>query len=172
MVRRFNPKTVHSPLSQLSKPKVTNTVKSTTSATVRRFDPDSLQRSGSKPSPKQMYHFASENNAQFLMKCVSDTGNCRTLVSADIAEKWNIPLHSALVSDTLNTVTGKEIKVIGQIMMEATFNNKRSTQHKSAEKVKPDKEDVTTPEDKTSESTPFLCTTLYNSTVLFYIWAC
>ena len=124
MVRRFNPKTVHSPLSKLSKPKVTNKVKSTTTATVRRFDPDSLQKSGSKPSPKQMYHFASENNAQFLMKCVSDTGNCRTLVSADIAEKWNIPLHSALVSDTLNTVTGKKIKVIGQIMMEATFNNK------------------------------------------------
>ena len=91
---------------------------------VRRFDPDSLRKSGSRPSPKQMYHFASENNAQFLMKCVSDTGNCRTLVSADIVSKWNIPLHSASVNDTLNTVTGKKIKVTGQIMLEATFNNK------------------------------------------------
>ncbi len=119
MVKRFDPKAVHSPLSKLHTPVVNNSV-----AMVRRFDPDSLRKSGSRPSPKQMYHFASENNAQFLMKCVSDTGNCRTLVSADIVSKWNIPLHSASVNDTLNTVTGKKIRVTGQIMLEATFNNK------------------------------------------------
>ena len=124
MVKRFNPQSVHSPLSKLSTPIVHNSVASTSVAMVQRFDPDSLQKSGSKPSPKQMYHFASENNAQFLMKCVSDTGNCRTLVSSDIADKWNIPLHPATVNDTLNTVTGKKIKVTGQIMLEATFNNK------------------------------------------------
>ena len=40
------------------------------------------------------------------------------------AKKWNIPLHATKEHDTLNSVTGKSIKVIGQVMMEATFNNK------------------------------------------------
>ena len=90
----------------------------------QRFDPNSIKKSGSKPSPKQMYHFASENNAQFLLKCVSDTGNCRTLVAHDLVKKWNIPVHNATVNDTINSVTGKAIKVTGQVMLEATFNNK------------------------------------------------
>ena len=71
-----------------------------------------------------MYHFASENNAQFLLKCVSDTGNCRTLVAHDLVKKWNIPVHNATMNDTINSVTGKAIKVTGQVMLEATFNNK------------------------------------------------
>jgi hypothetical protein len=89
MIRRLNPDLVHSALSNLTQPsEIVNKVQFTS-----RFNPKSIAKSGSKPSPKQPYHFASENNAQFLLWCVSDTGNCKTLVSNNIVLKWSIPPH-------------------------------------------------------------------------------
>ena len=81
MVKRFNTNVVHSPLTNLKERQVLPSKENMVVASVKRFEPKEPPKSGSKPSPKHHYHFATENNAQFLLKCVSNSSNCRTLFS-------------------------------------------------------------------------------------------
>jgi len=59
------------------------------------FDSTKFEKSGSQPIAKHTYCFTYENGNDFILPCISDSGNARTLVTQDILDDNAIAYYKA-----------------------------------------------------------------------------
>jgi len=85
------------------------------------FDSTNIEKSGSQPISKHTYRFTSENGTDFILPCISDSGNARTLVAQDILDDNAIAYYEADANEHLTAPNGTDMHISGCIMLAATF---------------------------------------------------
>ena len=87
------------------------------------FDSTKIEKTGSKESPKHTYRFTSETGIDFVLPCLSDSGNARTLVAKDLLDEKGIKYYEADANEHLFDPKGGDIHINGCVMLIATFKN-------------------------------------------------
>ena len=85
------------------------------------FDSANIKKSGSQPIAKHTYRFTSENGTDFILPCISDSGNARTLVAQDILDDNAIAYYEADADEHLIAPNGTDMHISGCILLAATF---------------------------------------------------
>ena len=85
------------------------------------FDSSKVEKTGSHPSPRHTYRFTSEKGIDFILPCIRDSGNARTLVAQDILDGKAIEYYEADADEHLTAPNGTDMHISGCIMLAATF---------------------------------------------------
>ena len=85
------------------------------------FNSADIEKSGSHPSPRHTYRFTSEKGVDFILPCISDSGNARTLVAQDLLEEKSIEYYEADADEHLIAPNGTDMHISGCVMLAATF---------------------------------------------------
>ena len=75
------------------------------------FDSTKIEKTGSKESPKHTYRFTSETGIDFVLPCLSDSGNARTLVAKDLLDEKGIKYYEADANEHLFDPKGGDIHI-------------------------------------------------------------
>ena len=84
------------------------------------FDSANIEKPGSQPIAKHTYRFTSENGKDFILPCISDSGNARTLVAQDILDDNAIDYFEAAADEHLTAPNGTDMHISGCILLHAT----------------------------------------------------
>ena len=85
------------------------------------FDSANIEKPGSQPIAKHTYRFTSENGKDFILPCISDSGNARTLVAQDILDDNAIDYFEAAADEHLTAPNGTDMHISGCLLLQATF---------------------------------------------------
>ena len=77
------------------------------------FNSADIEKSGSHPSPRHTYRFTSEKGVDFILPCISDSGNARTLVAQDLLEEKSIEYYEADADEHLIAPNGTDMHIQG-----------------------------------------------------------
>ena len=88
-----------------------------------KFDSSKIDKTGSKPSPRHTYRFTSETGVEFVLPCISDSGNARTLVAKDLLDEKGIKYYEADADEHLTAPNGADMHIDGCVMLLATFKD-------------------------------------------------
>ena len=85
------------------------------------FDSTKFEKSGSQPIAKHTYCFTYENGNDFILPCISDSGNARTLVAQDILDDNAIAYYKADADKHLIPPNRSNMHIRRCILIAATF---------------------------------------------------
>ena len=82
------------------------------------FDSTKLEKSGSQPITKHTYHFTYENDTDFILPCISDSGNAQ---AQDILDDNAIAYYEADADEHFIAPNGSKMHIRKCILIAATF---------------------------------------------------
>ena len=91
------------------------------------FNSADIEKSGSHPSPRHTYRFTSEKGVDFILPCISDSGNARTLVAQDLLEEKSIEYYETDADEHLIAPNGTDMHISGCVMLAARDGTRNSS---------------------------------------------
>ena len=85
------------------------------------FDSANIEKPGSQPIAKHTYRFTSENGKDFILPCISDSGNARTLVAQDLLDDNAIAYYKTVTDKHLIPPNRSNMHIRRCILIAATF---------------------------------------------------